>query len=262
MRIPTILYHDVVDGEWDASGYPGAGAARYKLRQADFEKHLDAIALGGRASAVTVDAMLADPAPGRFLITFDDGGASSLHIADRLEARGWRGHFFITTGKIGAATFLTRADIRELHGRGHVIGTHTRSHPHWMSDLPREQLLEEWSASAAELADIVSATATTGSVPGGATSREVTLAARDAGLRVLFNSQPTTLTSDVDGCVVLGRFAVRNGTSAQRAAALVHGLGAARLLQSTEWAAKGLAKRYARRAWEKLYDWRLGQPAT
>jgi len=262
MRIPTIIYHDVVDSEWDESGFPGAGAARYKLRRPEFEQHLDCIASDGRAAGVTVFDFLAGPSADKFLITFDDGGASSLYIADRLEARGWRGHFFITTGKINAPTFVTRAHIRELHGRGHVIGTHSRSHPHWMSDLSREQLDEEWRTSASDLAEILGAPVKTGSVPGGSTSIEVTLAARDAGLSILFNSQPTTATSEVDECMVLGRFAVRNGTSPRRAAALVHGTGGARLLQSAEWAAKGIVKHHARSAWEKLYGWTLGEPTS
>ena len=215
MRISTILYHDVVNLDWDESGFAGDGAARYKLKRPQFEAHLDAIAGNNQARAVTIDDMLAWPSAKKFLITFDDGGASSLYIADCLEARGWRGHFFITTGKIGAATFLSHSDISELHRRGHIIGTHTRSHPHWMSDLSRQQLYEEWRTSAADLADILGASVTTGSVPGGATSDQVTLAARDAGLKVLCNSQPTSKVDHIDGCMVLGRYVVRNGTSAR-----------------------------------------------
>ena len=173
-----------------------------------------------------------------------------------------RDSFFITTGKIGAPAFMSRAQILELHARGHVVGSHTRSHPHWMSDLSPAALHEEWRTSICDLEDIVGAPVTTASVPGGATSREVTLAARKAGIRVLFNSQPTSTTSEVEGCLVLGRFAVRNQTTAEQAAALVHGTGSARLAQRAKWMAKGLVKRHARSAWEKLYNWRLGEPAS
>ena len=65
-----------------------------------------------------------------FLITVDDGGVSYYTVvADRLERLGWRGHCFVTTDMIGQRGFLTRRQIRELDGRGHIIGSHSASHP-------------------------------------------------------------------------------------------------------------------------------------
>ena len=103
MRARAIMYHDVVEnGDFASSGFPGEGAHVYKLRREDFERHLDAI--GAREVA----------------LTFDDGGVSFLHpIADLLEARGRRGCFFITTGRIGTPGFLSEEEVRELHRRGH-----------------------------------------------------------------------------------------------------------------------------------------------
>ena len=41
----AILYHDVVEpGGDDASGFPGPGAARYKLTRSEFAGHLEALA--------------------------------------------------------------------------------------------------------------------------------------------------------------------------------------------------------------------------
>src|SRR5436309_14436796 len=107
MRAQSIMYHDVVeDGDFTSSGFPGEGANVYKLTRENFEHHLDAIR-----------------APGT-LLTFDDGGASFHHpIAGMLEARGWRGYFFITTDRIGTPGFLTEAELRDLHARGHIIGS-------------------------------------------------------------------------------------------------------------------------------------------
>ena len=55
-------------------------------------------------------------------------GGVSFHtpIADMLEPLGWRGHFFITTGRLGQPGFLTSAQVRELHARPCGIGTLTR----------------------------------------------------------------------------------------------------------------------------------------
>ena len=68
--------------------------------------------------------------------TFDDGGVSYYTVvADRLEAQGWRGHCFVSTDFIGQRGFLTAAQIRELDARGHVIGSHSASHPARFSTL-------------------------------------------------------------------------------------------------------------------------------
>src|SRR5436853_3790191 len=111
MRAHSIMYHDVVEnGDFASSGFPGEGANVYKVRREDFERHLSAI--GAVASGVTTVRDLAGASP--VLLTFDDGGASFHHpIADLLEAHGWRGHFFITTGRIGTPGFLANADIRD-----------------------------------------------------------------------------------------------------------------------------------------------------
>src|SRR4051812_23698238 len=159
MRAHSIMYHDVVEnGDFESSGFPGEGAHVYKLRRQDFERHLDAIA------AATKDPVL---------LTFDDGGVSfHTPIASLLEQRGWRGHFFVTTDRIGTPGFLTEQQLRDLHARGHVIGSHSCSHPTRMAALTRSDLDGEWRQSVARLSQILSSEITTASVPGGYYSRE------------------------------------------------------------------------------------------
>src|SRR5258705_76404 len=107
----ALMYHDVVPaGAEDASGFPGRDAALYKVTPELFEQHLQAIDAAGAA------------------ITFDDGGISALWAADVLERYGRLGHFFITTNYIGTPGFVSESDLRELSGRGHVIGSHSCSH--------------------------------------------------------------------------------------------------------------------------------------
>src|SRR6266496_6475869 len=99
-RIAAFAYHDVTDDPRD-SGFHGAGALPFKLGRTAFARHLDAMAeTGAQPQLVTaIDCA----SPGRtLLLTFDDGGASALHAGDELCRRGWRGHFFIVTGSIGA----------------------------------------------------------------------------------------------------------------------------------------------------------------
>ena len=248
MNIPAIMYHDVIDRDFDESGWSGSAAARYKLRRADFEEHLQALAgdVAWKAVLVTSDP---DSRREAFYFTVDDGGACSIFIADRLETCGWRGHFFITTDQIGKPGFASRRDIRELHDRGHGIGSHSASHPDWMSELPDETLHDEWRRSASALAEIIGEPVIIGSVPGGFYAPRVARAAAASGIRILFTSEPTTAISIVDGCRVLGRFAVRRGDTPAKAAALVQGQGRSRMRQSLAWTVKGLVKRHARPLW-------------
>src|SRR5437764_1277514 len=131
----ALMYHDVAErGREDASGFPGPDAARYKLTPAEFRAHARAIKEALRDVRVTtVETLPGMGGPG-VLLTFDDGDASAhAPIADVLEEHGWRGHFFVTTDHVGTPAFLTARQVRDLRGRGHVIGSHSASHPGQMS---------------------------------------------------------------------------------------------------------------------------------
>ena len=114
-RIITLEYHDVVDaGDFSSSGFTQPGADSYKLTTSTFDEHLAALAATGTAADATAEAVVgsaADARRARVILTFDDGGRSALtEIAPRLEARGWRGHFFMTSSRVGAAGFLGADD--------------------------------------------------------------------------------------------------------------------------------------------------------
>jgi peptidoglycan/xylan/chitin deacetylase (PgdA/CDA1 family) len=239
----TLLYHDVVErAQDDSSGFRGAGAARYKLTHDEFLQHTGAIAGVLRERPVTVPELGQQSVPQARLFTFDDGGISSEAIARVLEARGWRGHFFITTDYIGATGFLSKEQIRNLHQRGHVIGSHSCSHPPRMSWCAWEQLLDEWQRSCAVLADIVAEPVTIASVPGGFYSTAVARAAAQAGIKVLFNSEPTARSRTVADCLILGRYTVYRGMLPQAAAALAAGRLGPRWRQCLAWNVKKAAK--------------------
>jgi peptidoglycan/xylan/chitin deacetylase (PgdA/CDA1 family) len=252
----TLLYHDVVaTAEAETSGFSGSSAAHYKLDPDLFRRHLDALA------AVVPDPPLLirenrEPGSG-WCIAFDDGGRTALApTADLLETRGWRGHFFITTDVIGTPPFLTASQIRELHRRGHVIGSHSCSHPPRMSACSEEQIRREWQRSRAVLVEILGEPPTTASVPGGFYSRTVARLAAEAGYSVLFNSEPTTGLFRVDNCLIVGRYSVVRTTTPRQAAALVAGRWP-RWRQSIVWNAKKVAKSLARGWYARFRERRL-----
>jgi peptidoglycan/xylan/chitin deacetylase (PgdA/CDA1 family) len=156
-------------------------------------------------------------------LTFDDGGIGALKAADMLELFNWRGHFFIATDYIGKNSFLSQEHIRELRKRGHVIGSHSCSHPKRMADYAPSRLVGEWKESIRKLEDILGEKVAVASVPGGFYSKAVARNASLAGIRCLFTSEATNKPYVVDGCSVLGRFVVRRGTPPEKALAFATG---------------------------------------
>ena len=238
----NLLYHDVTTaGADDASGFAGPEAARYKLTPDEFARHLNRI-----ASAVTTPppSSLVGLAQsgGSWTITFDDGGRSNATcIADELERHNWRGWFFIATDFIDQPTFCTRDQLRDLHRRGHVIGSHSCSHPERISRCSPAQLQYEWSHSCEVLGEITGAPITTASVPGGFYSTEVARAAARAGITALFTSEPTVGEFIVDDCRIIGRYNIYRGMHATDAARLLTS-PLRRWRQSAFWTAKKAAK--------------------
>jgi peptidoglycan/xylan/chitin deacetylase (PgdA/CDA1 family) len=239
VRALSLEYHDVVPHDaFDSSGFPGPGPASYKLTQETFKQHLDAIEARIRRPVLRAPDWLVQLQKEQpIFITFDDGGLSAYtFIADALERRSWRGHFFVTVGRIGTPTFLSATQLHELHQRGHVIGTHSFSHPARMGGCSREQLADEWHRSVGILGDILGDAVLTGSVPGGFYTRTVAEIASQAGLRVLFTSAPTIRCHTVDSCLVLGRYTLRRWSKSETAGALAAG---AMLPRAGQWALYG-----------------------
>jgi hypothetical protein len=230
----ALMYHDVVAvGDEDTSGFPGRDAALYKVTPEAFAEHLDAIECAAPADP-------AHPAP---VVTFDDGGRSAMAAADVLERHGRIGHFFVTSNYIGTRGFLTEGEIRELAGRGHVIGSHSCSHPLRMGHCPWPQLLDEWERSRSILSEIVGAGVSDASVPGGDFAPQVAEAAARAGITRLFTSEPTAESRNAFGLTLVGRFAIQKWTTAATAAALAAGEWLPCARQSVLWNAKKMTKR-------------------
>lgn len=242
MSTVSLLFHDVFAASPRESGFPSAAADRYKLTLEDFEAQLEGIA--------EVEHL----PPMR--LTVDDGGVSFYTlVADRLEARGWRGHCFVPTDAIGRRGFLDAAQIRELDARGHTIGSHSASHPPRLSACSDDRIRQEWSQSRQALEDLLGHEVVAASVPGGYYSRRVARAARDAGLRVLFTSEPTSAVRNEGGLAVRGRFTIRRGHPPDTARRLLLPAPWARLGAWTSWNAKGLVKPLLGSSYMRVADW-------
>jgi peptidoglycan/xylan/chitin deacetylase (PgdA/CDA1 family) len=238
-------YHDVTDVPTD-SGFQRNGAMPFKLGTRHFQKHLDRIAEASLTPTLVTDVDL--PGPGRHLfLTFDDGGKSALRIGEALCRRGWRGHFFISTGLMGRRTFLDHAEVRELRSCGHVVGSHSHTHPDIYRELDWERMVVEWRHSSDVLAQLLGEACVTGAVPGGEISGAVFRSAATAGLRYLFTSEPWLKPRIVGGCWILGRFCAKASTTPEEIADLARFRG---------WSSKLFVRRLkgvARRSVPPLY---------
>ncbi|UPG96600.1 polysaccharide deacetylase family protein [Luteibacter aegosomatissinici] len=244
MSLATLMYHDVVAaGRWDDSGFPGSAAAHYKLDTANFLAHLDALRAAGTVFAEP-DAVAGGAFDG-CLLTYDDGGASASAAGEAMLQRGVRGCFFITTSRIGTTGFVSAQDLRALRQDGHLIGSHSHTHPANISQLDSKALHDEWRRSVDTLEQILGERVHTASVPGGFMSMDVLRAAEVAGICTLFTSEPTTRDQHSGTCAVLGRYALLRESSPAMAVALASGEGGARLKQWAAWNVKKPLKRWA-----------------
>jgi peptidoglycan/xylan/chitin deacetylase (PgdA/CDA1 family) len=242
------MYHDVVAaGSEDASGFPGRDAALYKVTPERFEQHLSAL-VGYRVPGTGYRVPV---------ITFDDGGVSAMIAADALERHGFTGHFFVTANYIGTRGFLDQAQLRELHARGHVIGSHSCSHPLRMGHCSWTQLVDEWTRSREILEQVVSSEIRLASVPGGDFAPSVAEAAACAGITHLFTSEPTARSRHAFGLTLLGRFTIQKWTTAATVAGLACGDWLPRARQAVVWNAKKLSKRVGGERYLKVRRWLL-----
>lgn len=245
--MPTVVlgYHDVARApERDATGFTGPGPDRYKLAPEVFAAQLEAIADEGGAALAGGDAPV--------VLTFDDGGRSALdRIAPALEAHGWRGHFFITTGRIGTPGFLDEAGVRELAERGHDVGSHSHTHP-YLTRLGDDAVAEEWRRSKDVLESLLGREVATASIPTGYYEERVGRAAAAAGYRALFTSEPWTQARDLDGMALYGRFAVTVATPLQRVRGLASHSRLAIGSEALAWEGRKLAKKALGPAYGRL----------
>lgn len=253
MRAPTLMYHDVVPGQGGRGGFDGEGPDVYAVTDVDYERQLDAIGAAVQAApARAADLLTGATQRQPWLITFDDGGASAVAAGAELARRGWAGHFFVVTDLVGTPGFVSWDDVRALAAQGHVVGSHTCSHPDRISACPPAQIADEWSRSVERIAAETGTETISASVPGGYYSSEVGQAAARAGIRILFTSQPVPTVKQADGCLLVGRYAVRRTTTASDAASAAVGNALPWARQRAAWTARAAAKRATGRHYRRI----------
>lgn len=199
-----LMYHDIVCHDDKSSGFQNDNAFQYKVDVTRFEKQVKV--LQGHD----------------VVFTFDDGGDSFLtYAAPILEKYGKKGVFFISTKYIGTKGFLNENQIKELSARGHIIASHSHSHPSNISSLPEEEIFNEWKKSIIILRNIIGTNILEASVPNGYTTKSVVNAAMKNGIVKLYTSEPTIKPRSECGLTLIGRYVVHSNMSEEDVLELV-----------------------------------------
>ena len=123
-------------------------------------------------------------------LTFDDGNRSDLDIgAPVLRDQGVPGIVFPCAGRLGQAGYLNADDLATLRGMGIEIGSHGVDHVPWAT-LQGTKLHDEVAGSKTTLEAALGHPIQSAALPFGAYNRQVLQAARAAGYKRVYSSDP------------------------------------------------------------------------
>lgn len=151
-------------------------------------------------------------------ITIDDAGKGNYeYMLPLFEKFQLRAHIFVPTHFIASegekSPYMTSNQICEFSKLGHVVGSHSHSHPRNISLLSLTQIRDEWSESKNILENIIGKEVDTCSIPGGFYSRSQLKILKELGYKIIFNSVPTYKMHIKDGLELRGRFSIERNTT-------------------------------------------------
>lgn len=196
----VLLYHEVSDFV-EESGFQNQDNLPYIHSISQFLRDLEIV----KEVSKNID--------NEVVFTFDDGGVSNLRAAKLLKEREEKGYFFITTSKIGDNCFLDRKGVLEIDKMGHIIGSHSHTHPMIFKSLSYHKMLEEWRVSKDILENILGKKVEVCSIPGGDSDSKTYESALEVGFSKIFDSEPIVKKRSLDELEIIGRISIKNSTS-------------------------------------------------
>ena len=190
---PIFVYHDVVDGP-DALAAVAPAHRPYVLTRAQFASHLDALAAADVGDATprasTVSEVLDAPAPGRFVLSVDDGHESNYsEMFPLLAERRWPATFFVVAGWVGTRHALSWAQLRAMADAGMEIGSHSLTHAS-IQGCSAAEIRREFGDSKHMLEDGVGRAVTVASLPRGSSEPRAAAVIQELGYRAFCTSEP------------------------------------------------------------------------
>ena len=149
--VPILVYHQVVDEDFDLNNVP-VGDRSYYLRREAFAQQMEylfhqgfkTLTLRDFFGFIKGDIQLPSKS---IVLTFDDGHISNYtHVYPILRRFNFKATFFLIVEKIDKLQVLKWIQIAQMVDNGLEIGSHTVTHP-FLSDLKEEKVLWELKRS-------------------------------------------------------------------------------------------------------------------
>ena len=210
----SLLYHEV-SNDPQSTGFQRKSALPYKHPEKEFLEHLGLLA-DSDLNVITINDLDGLAQNNKALLTFDDGGKSAMFISKKLDELGMKGHFFITTSMIGNKFFLNQEEIIDIAGRGHIIGSHSHTHPNIFKSLSKKNMLYEWIKSKEILEEIIGSEINSCSIPGGDADKKTYSTASEVGYKFIFNSDPSLSLSKKGESLIIGRICPKRGEKVEK----------------------------------------------
>lgn len=167
-----------------------------------------------------VGLVAARPDADRVVWTFDDGNRSDLAFAAPLLAQhGFRGAFFLLTGRFEDPHYLSRDDARSLLAMNMAVGLHGRDHVNW-AELPEATLSAETTDARSDLGKAVGRDIDTVAIPFGAYNRNVIARLKREGFKRIYTTDKGWSRA---GDRVCNRTSVRSDMSLAQIAGMLDG---------------------------------------
>lgn len=114
-----------------------------------------------------------------------------------------------------------KEQIKELALRGHVIGSHSSSHPERMDIMSVSELNNEWLNSTQVLKEIVGQDILTASIPNGYSNHKVLEVMNKMGIVNIYTSNPTTKIRKFKGSNIIRRYVITNDVTPEYVVSLI-----------------------------------------
>jgi peptidoglycan/xylan/chitin deacetylase (PgdA/CDA1 family) len=194
---PIFVYHDVVERPETLAAVAPVHRP-YVLTRAQLVAHLDALAATATSRASTVSEVLDAPAPGRFVISVDDGHHSNYsEIFPLLLERRWPATFFVVAGWIGTSGALDWSQLRAMADAGMEIGSHSMTHG-WIEGRSPAEIRREFGDSKRMLEDGLGRPVTVASLPRGSADARAAAIVAELGYRAFCTSEPGLVGAATD----------------------------------------------------------------
>jgi len=217
-----LMYHELeLPGRALVETEPGY--VRYILSADKFRSQIEWLKQQGWRGLSVSEALRFEPG-NSVAVTFDDGCETDLiAAAPILKEAGFGATFYVTAGRVDAAGFLSRQQLRELDGMGFEIGCHSMTHA-YLNDIGTEELRTEIAAARRTLRDFTGSRIDHFSCPGGRYDERALAVAREAGYRTVTNSRAYANHPATDP-YQLGRVAIMRSVDQTEFVRICHGQG-------------------------------------